>query len=188
MFQELNITPPNETSVRNKVDLYFENFNNYVKNMFEKAMFYLIIDESQINGKRFVNVLIRNIESPSKNYLIDIVELLELPNGNNQLIIIYNTIKKFNQVRLNFYLVISNAVPYMVPCARNFKIIYPNLLHITYFAHAFHNCASKIIRKYSHVDFLIGSIKGFLNNNYTRKNHFSSLDKILEPIITKWGS
>ncbi len=188
MFNKLDITAPSESTVRRKIDDNYETFLRRIKAKFSNHMYYIIIDESQIQNRRFVNVILGDFEAPRDFYLIEVVEIIEPSNSKNQAIIIDEVIKKYDLSRNMFMLLISNAASYMYLCAKNLKLFYPNMRHITCFAHALHNCAFRVKRAYPNVDFLIASIKGLVVKNHKRKEEFIHLKKIPEPIVTRWGS
>ncbi len=188
MFEKLKIKPPSESSLRRRVDINYEKFINHIKMMFENQLFNLIVDETQLSNRRFVNVLIRILGVSNEQFLINTVELFEPTNSKNIGIIVDDVIKNFGLNRDCFHLLISDAAAYMVLCAKNLKLFYSNMIHITCFAYAMHNCAFKIKKHYQNVDLLIGAVKGLVNKNFNRIQDFAHLEKIPQPIVTRWGS
>ncbi len=62
----------------------------------------MIVDESQFSGKKFVNVILGELESPKNYFLVEVIELSKLANNSNVSIIIDNVIKKFELSRDHF--------------------------------------------------------------------------------------
>ncbi len=188
MFDRLRIDLPCETRIREEVNDKYETFIKSMISRFSKKCFYMIVDESQFHSRKFVNVILGELETPKNYFLVEVKEIFEPANNRIISIIIDDVVKKFNLERELFYLLISDSARYMTLCAKNLKPFYQNLLHITCFVHALHNCAFKVKSKYHNVDFLIASIKGLVVKNYDRKQQFERIGKIPEPIVTRWGS
>ena len=188
MFMNFNITPPSETSIRSKVDIKYEIFIQKIKTIMKDCRFFLQVDESQINNKKYVNILIGDINIPKNIYLIESKEIISSVNSQTITICIDDIIKEFELKRENFYLILSDSARYMMKSVRNLKILYPNLMHVTCFAHALHNCVFKIKKNYKNVDFLIASMKGMVHKNINRKQLFQEIGPIPCPIVTRWGT
>lgn len=54
---------------------------------------------------------------------------------------------------------ISDAAPYMVKAGEALNIFYPNLIHVTCFAHAVHRFAEEILNEFLGVNKLISAVK-----------------------------
>ncbi len=169
MFNSLGITPPSESSVRNRVEKIRQKFND--------IKFYLIVDESQIHCKKYVNIIIGNIACPNDYYLVEVIELSGNASNKNISISVDDCIKFYGLKRDNFRLLISDA-------AKNLKAFYCNMKHITCFS----QLCIKIKMRFKNVDYLIASIKGLVNKNPSRKKLFSEVGRIPDPIVTRWGS
>ncbi len=73
MFKNLGISSPSETSVRNKVDKNFDTFIGKIKMQFSDVKYYLIIDESQINNKKYINIIFRNVIAQKEFCLVEVI-------------------------------------------------------------------------------------------------------------------
>ena len=155
---------------------------------FKDKNVFLIVDETDLNKTKFVNVLMDDISKPQKNYLIDCVPLIDSPNASKIAQIIDDVMRNMVIKRENFVLLISDAARYMVSAGLTMKTMYPRLFHITCFAHLLHNCALRIKSNFQNVDFLIASVKALVVKNKARREAFKSIGYPPEPIITRWGS
>ncbi len=95
---------PSKTTIRNRINSNYEKFVNNIREKFRNKMFYLTIDETQIEERRYVNVLIGYLEHPDKYYLVNCIEIFEPPNSRNQGIIIDDVIKYYSLDRENFFI------------------------------------------------------------------------------------
>ena len=156
--------------------------------MLHGQQIFLVVDESDIGGKRFFNTLVGTIDNPEKTYLLDC--RICNTNANHQYVVhlIDNLLREFAVEREDFCLLLSDAARYMTAAGNVLKELYPRLLHVTCVSHLFHNCAEKIRGKYSNVDNLIARVKAVVVKNKERKNSFRGIGIPPEPIVTRWAS
>ena len=66
----------------------------------------------------------------------------------------------------NFYVLLSDAAPYMIAAGDSLKVFYPRLIHVTCTIHGIHRLSEVIIIYFANVNKLISSTKKvFLNKN-----------------------
>lgn len=70
LFQYLGHIPPSETSCRSRVNsLAEEELNSIIEGLTGKQIF-MVIDEAEVSGQKFVNTLVGNILEPGRVFLI----------------------------------------------------------------------------------------------------------------------
>ena len=187
-FEKYNIKLPSETTARRNVEDIATSKIQKIAEKIKDKQYFLIIDESQIHQQCYLNCLIGTIENPNISYLIEVLALNT--HANSQIIqqFIFDIIQKFNLLRNNFYLLISDAASYMVSSTTNLKSLYPNMFHITCISHLIHNCCLKLRGNYKSIDRLISSIKAATVNNKDRYNSFKEIGLPPHPVLTRWGS
>jgi len=189
LFEDIRHPLPSETSCRNRVADLAEQKLIQIKNLIKGAgAFFLVVDESEVKGNRYVLVLIGSINAPSRTFVIDCVSLSQAPDSDSITRIIDDVVVKFGVERDEFALLITDAARYMTCAAATLKILYPRLLHITCIAHLLHNCALKVKNHFEHVDQLIARIKASTVKNRTREILFHSIGSPPLPVVTRWGS
>ena len=161
--------------------------NEIIKNHTNKKIF-MIIDESYLNEKYIVNILIGDINFPNKSYLVDCIVHDNPVNSDVMIRVIDDAILKFNIIRQNFVLLISDAATYMIKAVITLKKLFPCLYHITCISHLLHNCCLKIKNYFPKTNNLISSIKSLTVKNTNRRNIFRSIGMPPQPIVTRWGS
>ena len=114
--------------------------------LFENKNVFIVIDETELNKVKYVNVVIGDLAVPEKTYLLD---CSEVETANQQVIAakIDDALRKINIPRAKFVLLLSDAASYMMAVTAALKILYLNLFYVTCVAHMLHNCAEKM-RKY----------------------------------------
>ena len=159
LFLLMGHTSPPESSCRHYVPklakLEKEKLKNYVAN----ENVFLIVDESDIHGQKYVNVLVGVLKIPDKSFFHSVVPLDG--NINNQRVcqIVDDTLRDLAIERSNFLLLITDAARYMMLAGRVLKSLYSKLFHITCVAHLLHNAAMIVRSNFSAVDNLIACLK-----------------------------
>ncbi|KAG0436511.1 hypothetical protein DMUE_4189 [Dictyocoela muelleri] len=149
---------------------------------------FVVVDESEIKKKKYFNVLAGCIDEPKKIYFFDYI-FCDLPL--NSVIVkhhILKTIEKFQVLKNNLKLIISDSARYMVKGIGFLKEEIPNLFHVQCLAHLIHNRAMKIKAYYKNVEFLVSSIKGITHKNKTNFAKFVNIGQPPSVIITRWSS
>lgn len=188
LFEEIGNPLPSEFACRNIVKGIGESIEGRIIEVVRGENLFLVVDETEIMGKKIAHVLIGTIESPATTYLIECVVLSSSPNAGMICQIIDDVLKKINANRNKFVLLISDAAPYMISAGKTLKNLFPRLFHITCLAHLMHNCALRIKSKFSSADAIIAAIKAATVKNKSRETDFCNIGKPPTPIVTRWGS
>lgn len=188
LFKDLGKPLPCEETCRSIVSELYQSEIERIKSYVENKAIFLIIDETDVSGNKYINILIGIMESPQKSYLIVCIPI-EGP-ANSQIIVhtIEDSINFMGISRVNFCLLLSDCAPYMVAASKILHVLYPNLFHITCLAHLIHNCAMKVRMSYDNVDRLIACIKNAIIKNKNRANDFINVGLPPTAIVTRWGS
>jgi hypothetical protein len=101
-----------------------------------------VIDESEINGTKYFNILAGCIELPEKNYMIEAKELDFGTSLNYELAIsvLCESLIKFSINIVQMAIIFTDAASYMMKACERFKQLSENTIHFTCFAHLIHNC------------------------------------------------
>ena len=188
IFTELGNPLPSESKCRQTIETITQLDIEKLHLKFEGQKIFIVTDESDIRGQKFVNTLIGLINEPEKTFLIDCRAIYQNPNAQLIVTIIDDVLKENKIERQNFLLLISDAAKYMVNAGETLKILYPNMFHITCFAHLLHNCAMRVKAHFSDVDNLISSIKSLTVKNKTHRALFKHIGNHPMPIVTRWAS
>ena len=70
-------------------------------------------DESEIDGKNFINILAGSLNCPSETFLIVCKEIQTAPNASLMVRAIDDAVQKIRIKRENFSVLITDAAPYM---------------------------------------------------------------------------
>lgn len=186
-FSQMMHPIPSAETCRKSIENIFQRKKNEVKNKLKNNLFYLIIDESQINNSKYLSIQIGMLISPFKHFLI-YCRIKEAVNCDVICDSIQEALKEYDLDYKKFSLMISDAASYMVKAGRVLKEKIPNLFHVTCFAHLIHNCAFKVKDYFKSVDFLISSVKRLVLKSKDRKKMFVNISPPPEPIVTRWNS
>ena len=131
-------------SIRSKVSELECQAKQQVREHVEGKQIFFIVDESEINATKFMNILVGYIDVPETTYLLDCTPLSTNVNANVVCQCIDDCIWFLGTSRHNFVLLLSDAAKYMVLAGFILKSMYPQLFHITCVCHLFHNCAMRL--------------------------------------------
>ena len=161
-----------------------------IKELFAAKALFLVVDEAEVSGQKYVNILAGLMEEPEKTYLVNCKPLNGNSNSSNICTIVDDTLKNMNIAREKFLLLLSDAARYMIKAAETLKILYPRLLHVTCIAHLLHNCAEHIRAHFKAADNLISSIKAATIKNKDRHALFTAagLPAPPQPVLTRWAT
>lgn len=190
---------PDRTTIRKKyVDIVFNETMSKIKEIIGNNYIYFVVDETtDICGRYIANLLIGTLDEncASKSYLIGTQELARTNNVS---------ISKFvNDSLTKFYLpkavpsekvllMLSDAAAYMLKSARNLKIFYNNLIHVTCLAHGVNRIAEEIRNEFQDINSLVNSAKKIFTKAPLRIQYYK--DKLPgvplppQPVITRWGT
>lgn len=187
LFTDLGQEVPSESSCRVLVDdLAKEEIQRLKERLCDKTVF-LIVDESEVNGRKYLNILIGDTNVPETTYILD-CSAVEVVNQQIVTTAIDDALKKVDIQRNNFVLLLSDAARYMTACSAALKLLYPRLFHVTCVAHLLHNCAEKVRGHFQDVDNAIASVKAVTVKNKTRRDKFFEIRNPPQPALTRWGT
>ena len=156
------------------------------KRLYSKHVF-LVIDESEVGGSKYFNILIGDIAVPEKTYILD-CSVVKTVNHYVVVTKLDDALRKIAIERNNFVLLLSDAARYMTACTAAIKILYTRLFHITCLAHLLHNCAEKVRGHFPEVDNLIATVKAVTVKNKRRCSKFDVIGSPPQPVVTRWGT
>ena len=187
---ELGKHCPSESACRSHVKELAAKETERLKELFAAKALFLVVDEAEVSGQKYVNILAGLMEEPEKTYLVNCKPLNGNSNSSNICTIVDNTLKNMNIAREKFLLLLSDAARYMIKAAETLKILYPRLLHVTCIAHLLHNCAEHIRAHFKAADNLISSIKAATIKNKDRHALFTAagLPAPPQPVLTRWAT
>ena len=146
------------------------------------------MDQSDIRGDMHLVILAGLIDVADKTYMVDCIPLTECPNAQKIVQAIDYMLKEMKISRVNFCLLLSGAVPYMIAVARALKVLYPQMLHVMCLVHLIHNPAMKVKMHFDKVDEQTACVKAATVNNKSRIAPFDGIGIPPEPVVTRWGS
>ena len=132
-----------ETVCRDYVKTLTNNEQDRLKYLLRDKCIFIVIDESEVDKTKFINVIVGDIDVPEKTYLIECC-VTETVNQSIICMKIDDILRKLDVARKNFLLLLSDAASYMTACTATLKVLYPHLFHVTCLAHMLHNCAEKV--------------------------------------------
>ncbi|KAG0438998.1 hypothetical protein DMUE_2736 [Dictyocoela muelleri] len=155
------------------VDCWFQSLKKRKKkySLFSKTKIYILFDETtDANGKYILNIMsgLCNKNKREKTYL---VRTVELSRTNNEIISqeIINLMSELYDGKIAFEklcLLLSDGAPYAVKAARNMKIFFPNLKHVTCIAHMLLRVCEKLRDISLKSNFIITKMKRILVKNH----------------------
>ena len=179
-----------ESACRKQVNDLASQESERIKKLPTRKPIVLQVDESDVSGQKYVNVLAGLMEEPNKTYRIACSPLSGNPNSSNICTIVDDWLKEIGIKLEMFLLLLSDAAKYMLKAGDTLKIIYQRLLHVTCTAHLLHNCAEHMRAHFKATDNLISSIKAATIKNKDRRSLFTAagLSAPPQPILTRWST
>ena len=181
---------PSESACQKQVnDLAFKK-SERIKKLLTRKPIFLVVDESDVSGQKYVNVLAGLVEEPNKTYLIARSPLSGNPNSSNICTIVDDCLKETGITREMFLLLLSDAAKYILKAGDTLKIMYQRLLYVTCTAHLLHNCAKHMRAHFKATNNLISSIKAATIKNKDRRSLFTAagLSAPPQPILIRWDT
>ena len=83
LFKDFGKTLPSESACRRKAAEMGEREIDRVKNLIHEQKIFLVVDESEISGIKYLNVLIGLLDEPDKTYLIACKVLPKSPTAQS---------------------------------------------------------------------------------------------------------
>ena len=187
LFTDLGQPVPSETTCRKHVENLATDQLQRLKEKIHGKNVFLVVDESEINGAKYLNILLGDTAVPDKTYVLE-CSVVEVVNQQVITAAIDDALKKLDIQRRNFVLLLSDAARYMTASTAALKILYPRLFHVTCMAHLVHNCAEKVRSHFKNVDDLIATVKAVTLKNKNRSSKFSDIGSPPHPVLTRWGT
>lgn len=187
LFTDLGQPVPSQSACRAQVDTLAADEVLRLKELLHMKTVFLVVDESEVSGQKYFNVLVGDTAVPEKTYVVD-CSAVESVNQTVVATKIDDALKKLDVQRNNFVLLLSDAASYMTACTNALKLLYPRLFHVTCMAHLLHNCAEKVRSHFADVDNLIARVKAATVKNKNRCQKFSKIGTPPQPVLTRWGT
>lgn len=189
LFQYMGRILPSESTVRSYfLSEYFFMQMNDSREYLKLCKVFFIVDESEIRGIKFLNILAGRTSSPD---CIKAIACYPLEGKiNSQVVVnsVLETLRDFNIAYSDLLLFIGDYASYMQKAAYLLKNFCTNMFYVNCLAHLAHNCAMKIRTFYPNVDKLISSMKALTIKNKTNIEIFSEIGGIPDVVPTRWSS
>jgi len=186
LFTYIELNLPSVSACRSRVNALADGEVSRIKQLLIGKKVILIIDESEITGKKFFNTLIGSIDDPTKTFMVD-CRVCEVSADCQYVVhLVDDVLKSLDVDRNDFALLLSDAARYMTAAGNVLKVLYPHLLHVTCITHLLHNCAEKVRAFYNDVDNVIARVKAATVKNKDRMNAFQQVGKPPQPVLTRW--
>ena len=128
---------------RDYVKTLANNEQDWLKYLLKDKCIFIVIDESEVDKMKFINVIVGDIDVLEKMYLIKCC-ITETVSQSIICMKINDILRKLDIARENFLLLLSDVVSYMMAYTATLKVLYPCLFHVTFLAHMLHNCVEKV--------------------------------------------
>ena len=188
LFSDIGHSLPAESTCRKAVLKLGSDELQRIRNAVDDKLIFLVVDESNVSGTQYLNILVGALETPHVSFLYNCQPLSCSPNADSIVQAIDDAVRSLGTNRNSFCLLLSDAARYMVAAGTVLKSLYPKLFHVTCIAHLLHNCAMKVKSYFQDVDQLIARIKAATVKNKTRQAQFAAIGYPPQPVITRWGS
>ena len=187
LFENLDQKMSSETVCRDYVKILANNEQDRLKYLLKDKYIFIVIDESEVDKTKFINVIVKDIDVPKKMYLIECC-ITETVKQSNICMKIDDIMRKLDITRENFLLLLSDAASYMTACTATLKVLYPGLFHVTCLVHMLHNCVEKVCGAFTDVNNLVARVKAATIKNKLRQTQFKHIGSPLEPVVTRWST
>ena len=188
LFKELGNPLPSEGKCRSKVEKLAEEEALRLKDYLKDQEMFMVVDESDIKGKEFLNILVGKLTALEKTLLFNCETLSQSVNSNIVTREIDDAVYSLSVARKNFCLLLTDGARYMTTAGVLLKKLYPRLFQVTCMAYLLHNCAMKVRANYPAVDELVARVKAVTVKNRSRRVFFISIGQSPQPVVTRWGS
>ena len=144
LFKELGNPLPSEGKCRSKVEKLAEEETLQLKDYLKDQEIFMVVDESDTNGKEFLNILVGKFTAPEKTLLFHCKTLSQSVNSNIVTREIDNAVHSLGVVRENFCFLLTDGARYMTAAGVLLKNLYPRIFQVTCMAYLLHNFAMKV--------------------------------------------
>jgi len=146
-------------------------------------------------GRMMANLVIGKMSNTaSTSYLLSCKELEATNNEtvarfvNKSLMTVWPNGEMYEKILL----IVTDAAPYMLKAAKNLKVFYPNMKHLTCLAHGVHRVAEEIRKNFSDVNKFISAVTKVFRKSPKRISTYKETMKTQTlppiPVITRWGT
>ena len=149
---------PFETNCRRTALQLSEDELKRIRNAVHDKQILLIIDENNLSGTQYLNILVGSLETSHVSYLYE-CQPLKCSNSNIIAQAVNDAVRNLEINKSFFRLLLSDATKYMIAAGITLKSLHPKLFHMMCVAHLLHNCAMKIKSHFEDVDQLIAKVK-----------------------------
>ena len=108
LFENLGQKMPSETVCRDYVKTLANNEQDRLKYLLKDKCIFIVIDESEVDKTKFINVIVGDIDVPEKTYLIECC-VTETVNQSIICMKIDDILRKLDIARENFLLLLSDV-------------------------------------------------------------------------------
>ena len=126
LFRDIGHRLPSETTCRRTALQLSEDELKQLRNAVHDKQIFLIVDESTLSGKQYLNILVGSLETPHVSYLYDCQPLKCAPNSNIIAQAVDDAVRILGINRSFFCMLLSDAAKYMIAAGITLKTLYPN--------------------------------------------------------------
>ena len=130
LFTHLGQPVSSESSCHEHVDKLAVDEKQRLKERLYNKNAFLVVDESEINGSKYLNILIGDRAVPETTYVLD-CSIVETVNQQVMTVKIDDALKKLDIQRHNFVLLLFDAARYITACTAALKLLHSRLFHVT---------------------------------------------------------
>ncbi|CAK8688417.1 unnamed protein product [Clavelina lepadiformis] len=188
LFHDLGHPLPSETACPSKVQKLADQEIQQLKNYLKDEDVFMVVDESEIDQRKFLNILVGKMTVPETTYIFTCKTLSKYADSDIVTREIDDAVHCLGIARHHFCLLMTDAATYMTAAGNLLKKLYPKLFHVICLAHLLHNCAMKVRACFPAVDDLIARVKALAVKNKARRALFSSIGQPPQPVVTRWAS
>ena len=140
LFRDIGHRLPSKTTCRRTALQLSEDELKRIRNAVHEKQILLIVDESNLSGTQYLNILVGSLKTPPVSYLYDCQPLKCASNSSIIAHAVDDAVRNRGINRSSFFcLLLYDAVKYMIVAGMTLKSLYPKLFHVTCVAHLLHN-------------------------------------------------
>ena len=141
LFKYVGQKGPSKSACQKRIDNTRKCKVNQICNILADKVIFMVIDEADISGSKYVNTLVGDVEQPETTYLLHCEILNASPNQQTVLQAVNDAVCTLQTDRVNFVLLLTDAARCTTAAGCVVKKTYSRLFHIISMAHALHNAA-----------------------------------------------
>lgn len=188
---------PDESTLRkNYVQEIYQETMDQIRSKLNDKMLWISADETTDSCGRYIaNLVMGTLDvEPSPSYLVACREL-DKTNHSTIARFVNDSLKNLfpdSSAAEKVLIFLSDAAPYMLKAGRALETFYPNMIHVTCFAHGLHRLAEEVRVAFDNVNTVIATTKKVFLKAPSRivkyKELLPNLPLPPEPVITRWGT